>query len=187
MNPDKCFPSPLFLAIIIIIIIIIVIIIVIVIIIIILFVNYNSCAATTTTFTPIDNYLIACGSSQNITLAGRTFITDSQHSTKKSIILFIHNIYTSSARQEPVENPKQSRARDFPHLPPNQTIPLPRRRRILLVHSPEALLRFLQQDLLQQDDGVERSDATRRRRREICPAAMDPPLMERVFAANESV
>ncbi|KAF7832463.1 receptor-like protein kinase THESEUS 1 [Senna tora] len=37
--------------------------------------------STTTTFTPIDNYLIACGSSQNITFAGRTFIADSQHST----------------------------------------------------------------------------------------------------------
>ncbi|KAF7839785.1 receptor-like protein kinase THESEUS 1 [Senna tora] len=66
MNPDKCFRSPLFLA---------------VIIIIIVFVNYYSCAATTTTITPIDNYLIACGSSQNITFVGRTFISDSQHST----------------------------------------------------------------------------------------------------------
>ncbi|KAF7832508.1 uncharacterized protein G2W53_014841 [Senna tora] len=82
---------------------------------------------------------------------------------KKSIILFIHNIYTSSARQEPVENPKQSRARDFRHL-----TPLPRRRRLLLLHSPEALLRFLWQDLLQGDDDAERSDATRRRHREIC-------------------
>ncbi|KAF7832759.1 uncharacterized protein G2W53_015092 [Senna tora] len=83
---------------------------------------------------------------------------------KKSIIHFIHNIYNSSARQEPVENPKQSRARDFPHLPPNQTIPRPQRQRLLLLHSLEALLRFLRQDLLQQDDGAERSDITRRRR-----------------------
>ncbi|KAF7832763.1 receptor-like protein kinase THESEUS 1 [Senna tora] len=183
MNPDKCFPSPLFLTIIIVVIVIIVIIIIIII----LFVNYYSCAVTTTTFTPIDNYLIACGSSQNITFAGRTFIADSQHSTKKSIIIFIHNIYTSSTRQEPVENPKQSRARDFPHLPPNQTLPLSRRRRLLLLHSPEALLRFLQQDLLQRDDGAERYDATRRQCREICPVAMDPPSMVRVFAADESV
>ncbi|KAF7832439.1 zf-BED domain-containing protein/DUF659 domain-containing protein/Dimer_Tnp_hAT domain-containing protein [Senna tora] len=80
---------------------------------------------------------------------------------KKSIILFIHKIYTSSARQEPVENPRQSRARDFPHLPPNQTLPLPRRRRLLLLHSLEALLHYLRQDLLQRDDGTERSDATR--------------------------
>ncbi|KAF7832736.1 uncharacterized protein G2W53_015069 [Senna tora] len=61
------------------------------------------------------------------------------------------------ARQEHVENPKQSRAKDFPHLPPNQTLPLPRQRRLLLLHSPEALLRFLRQDLLQRDDGTERS------------------------------
>ncbi|KAF7832747.1 uncharacterized protein G2W53_015080 [Senna tora] len=106
---------------------------------------------------------------------------------KKSIILFIHNIYTSSARQEPVENPKQSKARDFPHLPPNQTIPLLWRRRLLLLHSPEALLRFLRQDLLQRDDGVERSNATRQRRREICLVAMNPPSVVRVFAADESV
>ncbi|KAF7832820.1 uncharacterized protein G2W53_015153 [Senna tora] len=106
---------------------------------------------------------------------------------KKSIILFIHNIYTSSARQEPVENPKQSRARDFTHLPPNQTLPLLQQRRLLLLHSPEALLRFLRQDLLQQDDGTERSDATRQRRQEICPVAIDPPSMVRVFAADESV
>ncbi|KAF7832739.1 uncharacterized protein G2W53_015072 [Senna tora] len=66
------------------------------------------------------------------------------------------------ARQELVENPKQSRARDFPHLSPNQTLPLPRRRRLLLLHSPEALLRFLRQHLLQRDDGAERSNATRR-------------------------
>ncbi|KAF7832586.1 uncharacterized protein G2W53_014919 [Senna tora] len=42
-------------------------------------------------------------------------------------------------------------------------------------------------DLLQQDNGAGRSDATRRRRREICPVAMDPPWMVRVFAADESV
>ncbi|KAF7832781.1 uncharacterized protein G2W53_015114 [Senna tora] len=106
---------------------------------------------------------------------------------KKSIIIFIHNIYTSSARQEPVENPKQSRARDFPHLTPNQTLPLPPRRRLFLLHSPDALLRFIRQDLLQQDDGAERSDAMRRRRREICPVPMDPPSMVRVFVADESV
>ncbi|KAF7839371.1 uncharacterized protein G2W53_007853 [Senna tora] len=101
---------------------------------------------------------------------------------KKSIILFIR-----SARQEHVENPKQSRTRDFPHLPPNQTLPLSRRRRLLLLHSPEALQRFLRQDLLQRDDGAERSDATRRQRQEICPVAMDPPSMLRVFAINDSV
>ncbi|KAF7832775.1 putative transposase [Senna tora] len=91
------------------------------------------------------------------------------------------------ARQEPLENPKQSRARDFPHLPPNQTLPLPRRRRLLLLRSPKALLRFLRQDLLQRDDAAERSEAMRRRRREICPVAMDPPSMVRVFAVDERV
>ncbi|KAF7832683.1 uncharacterized protein G2W53_015016 [Senna tora] len=80
-----------------------------------------------------------------------------------------------------------SRARDFRHLPPNQTLPLPRRRRLLLLHSPEALLHFVRQDHLQRDDGTERSDATRRQRREICPEAMDPPPMVRVFAADESI
>ncbi|KAF7832862.1 uncharacterized protein G2W53_015195 [Senna tora] len=38
-------------------------------------------------------------------------------------------------------------------------------------------MRFLQQDLLQRDDGTERSDATRRQRQEICPVAMDLPSM----------
>ncbi|KAF7832711.1 uncharacterized protein G2W53_015044 [Senna tora] len=90
-------------------------------------------------------------------------------------------------RQEPVENPKQSRARYFPHLPPNQKLALPRQRRLLLLRSAEAVLRFLRQYLLQQEDGAERFDATRRRQREICPVAMDPPSIVRVFAADESV
>ncbi|KAF7832536.1 uncharacterized protein G2W53_014869 [Senna tora] len=61
------------------------------------------------------------------------------------------------ARQETVENPKQNRARDFPDLPPYQTLPLPQRQRLLLLHSPEALLHFHRQDLFQRDDGAERS------------------------------
>ncbi|KAK7244371.1 hypothetical protein RIF29_39192 [Crotalaria pallida] len=32
-------------------------------------------------YTPLDNYLIACGSSQNITFQGHTFVPDSQHSS----------------------------------------------------------------------------------------------------------
>ncbi|KAF7832602.1 uncharacterized protein G2W53_014935 [Senna tora] len=116
---------------------------------------------------------------------------------KKSVILFIYNIYTGSARQEPVENPKQSRAKDFPHLPPNQTIHLPRWRRLFSFTLPKHFYVFFgkiccnettaSRDLLQRDDSIERSDATRRRRREICPAAMDLPSMVRVFAADESV
>ena len=35
------------------------------------------------TFTPRDNYLIACGSSQSITSQDRTFVPDSQHSSLK--------------------------------------------------------------------------------------------------------
>ncbi|KAF7832856.1 receptor-like protein kinase THESEUS 1 [Senna tora] len=42
-------------------------------------------------------------------------------------------------------------------------------------------------DLLQRDDDAERSDATRRWCRVICPVAMDPPSMVRVFAVDESV
>ncbi|KAM7251916.1 hypothetical protein ACFE04_023799 [Oxalis oulophora] len=33
------------------------------------------------TFVPVDNYLIACGSSHNVTLQGRTFVPDSQQSS----------------------------------------------------------------------------------------------------------
>ncbi|KAF7832580.1 receptor-like protein kinase THESEUS 1 [Senna tora] len=135
MNPDKCFPSPLFLAIIIII----------------LFVNYYSSAATTTTFTPIDNYLIACGSSQNITFAGRTFIFDPQHYT--------------------------SRVRDFSHLPPNQNT--------FSSAAAEASSPSLSRST--SAFSPTRSAATRRWRREICPVAMDPPSMVRVFAVDESV
>ncbi|XP_010089378.2 receptor-like protein kinase THESEUS 1 [Morus notabilis] len=32
-------------------------------------------------FTPVDNYLIACGSSRNVTFQGRTFVPDSGHSS----------------------------------------------------------------------------------------------------------
>ncbi|XP_022976416.1 receptor-like protein kinase THESEUS 1 [Cucurbita maxima] len=41
-----------------------------------LFMCIGSCAA----FTPIDNYLISCGSTQNITFQGRTYVPDSGHS-----------------------------------------------------------------------------------------------------------
>ena len=37
--------------------------------------------AFASSYTPRDNYLIACGSSQNITFQGRTFVPDSQHSS----------------------------------------------------------------------------------------------------------
>ncbi|XP_038686796.1 receptor-like protein kinase THESEUS 1 [Tripterygium wilfordii] len=35
------------------------------------------CHKSSASFTPIDNYLIACGSSKNVTLEGRTFVPDS--------------------------------------------------------------------------------------------------------------
>ncbi|KAG6607853.1 Receptor-like protein kinase THESEUS 1, partial [Cucurbita argyrosperma subsp. sororia] len=38
------------------------------------------CIGSYASFTPVDNYLIACGSSQNITFQGRTFVPDTQHS-----------------------------------------------------------------------------------------------------------
>uniref|UniRef100_A0A0A0LGD9 Protein kinase domain-containing protein n=1 Tax=Cucumis sativus TaxID=3659 RepID=A0A0A0LGD9_CUCSA len=38
------------------------------------------CIGSYATFTPIDNYLISCGSTQNITFQGRTFVPDSGHS-----------------------------------------------------------------------------------------------------------
>ncbi|KAF5461017.1 hypothetical protein F2P56_020846 [Juglans regia] len=43
----------------------------------ILFMVHGSSAS----FTPIDNYLIACGSSKNVTFQDRTFVSDSEHSS----------------------------------------------------------------------------------------------------------
>ncbi|KAF7832670.1 uncharacterized protein G2W53_015003 [Senna tora] len=76
---------------------------------------------------------------------GRTFIADSQHSTvqfqsQSSVIATINSSNIS---------------------PIYRTLPFLRWRRLLLLHSPEPLLRFLRQDLLQRDDGAERSNATR--------------------------
>ncbi|EEF27390.1 ATP binding protein, putative, partial [Ricinus communis] len=39
------------------------------------------CNRSFAAFTPLDNYLIACGSSQNVTFQGRTFVPDSGHSS----------------------------------------------------------------------------------------------------------
>ncbi|KAK3199159.1 hypothetical protein Dsin_022574 [Dipteronia sinensis] len=41
------------------------------------FVCHRSCAA----FVPVDNYLIACGSSQNVTFQGKTFVPDTEQSS----------------------------------------------------------------------------------------------------------
>ncbi|KAB1217211.1 Receptor-like protein kinase THESEUS 1 [Morella rubra] len=43
----------------------------------ILFMGHGSCAS----FTPVDNYLIACGSSKNVSFQYRTFVPDSEHSS----------------------------------------------------------------------------------------------------------
>lgn len=40
-----------------------------------------SCHGSSASFTPVDNYLIACGSSRNVTFQGRTFVPDSDHSS----------------------------------------------------------------------------------------------------------
>ncbi|KAF2570507.1 hypothetical protein F2Q70_00004940 [Brassica cretica] len=40
---------------------------------------FLSCYTSSALFTPPDNYLISCGSSQNITYQGRTFVPDSLH------------------------------------------------------------------------------------------------------------
>ncbi|XP_061367198.1 receptor-like protein kinase THESEUS 1 [Gastrolobium bilobum] len=45
-------------------------------------------------YTPPDSYLIACGSSQNITFQGRTFVPDSQHS---SLVLKTGNSFVASS------------------------------------------------------------------------------------------
>ncbi|KAB1224337.1 Receptor-like protein kinase THESEUS 1 [Morella rubra] len=43
----------------------------------ILFIGHGSCAS----FPPVDNYLIACGSSKNVSFQYRTFVPDSEHSS----------------------------------------------------------------------------------------------------------
>lgn len=70
-------------------------------------------------------------------------------------MFFIHNIYTSTTRQEPVKNPKESGARNFLHFPQNQTLPSSPTTTTLwlwmwlwspllfLLHPPKAFLRFL--------------------------------------------
>jgi hypothetical protein len=37
---------------------------------------YTACQESFASFNPIDNYLVACGSSHNITFQGRTFLPD---------------------------------------------------------------------------------------------------------------
>ncbi|KAK7401851.1 hypothetical protein VNO78_13669 [Psophocarpus tetragonolobus] len=61
------------------------------------------------TFTPHDNYLIACGSSQSITFQDRTFVPDSQHS---SVVLKTGNSAVASSNSS-VPSPIYQSARIF--------------------------------------------------------------------------
>ncbi|KAE8125751.1 hypothetical protein FH972_020525 [Carpinus fangiana] len=70
-----------------------------------LFMGHGSCAS----FTPVDNYLIACGSSKSFTFQGRTFVPDSDHS---SLVLKTGNSSVSSSNSS-VPPPIYQSARIF--------------------------------------------------------------------------
>lgn len=59
-----------------------------------LFMCNRSCAS----YSPVDNYLIACGSSQNVTFQGRTFVPDTRHT---SLVLKSGNSVSSSNTHAP--------------------------------------------------------------------------------------
>lgn len=70
-----------------------------------LFVRHGTFAS----FTPVDNYLIACGSSRNVTFQGRIFVPDSEHS---SLVLKIDNSSIASSNSS-VPSPIYQSARVF--------------------------------------------------------------------------
>ncbi|KAF3965247.1 hypothetical protein CMV_010545 [Castanea mollissima] len=70
-----------------------------------LFVRHGTFAS----FTPVDNYLIACGSSKNVTFQGRIFVPDSEHS---SLVLKIDNSSIASSNSS-VPSPIYQSARVF--------------------------------------------------------------------------
>lgn len=70
-----------------------------------LFVRHGTFA----TFTPVDNYLIACGSSKNVIFQGRIFVPDSEHS---SLVLKIDNSSIASSNSS-VPSPIYQSARVF--------------------------------------------------------------------------
>ncbi|XP_023880439.1 receptor-like protein kinase THESEUS 1 [Quercus suber] len=70
-----------------------------------LFVRHGTFAS----FTPVDNYLIACGSSKNVTFQGRVFVPDSEHS---SLVLKIDNSSIASSNSS-VPSPIYQSARVF--------------------------------------------------------------------------
>ncbi|QCD86790.1 receptor-like protein kinase THESEUS 1 [Vigna unguiculata] len=61
-------------------------------------------------YTPTDSYLIACGSSQNITFQGRTFVPDSQHS---SLVMKTGNSFVASTNSSSAPFPIYQSARVF--------------------------------------------------------------------------
>ncbi|KAF1899481.1 hypothetical protein Lal_00019609 [Lupinus albus] len=61
-------------------------------------------------YTPPDSYLIACGSSQNITFQGHTFVPDSLHS---SLVLKTGNSFVASSNSSSVPFPIYQSARIF--------------------------------------------------------------------------
>jgi serine/threonine protein kinase len=71
----------------------------------ILFMGHGSCAS----FTPVDNYLIACGSSKSFTFQDRTFVPDSDHS---SLVLKSGNSSVASSNSS-VPSPIYQSARVF--------------------------------------------------------------------------
>ncbi|KAL0001122.1 hypothetical protein SO802_014903 [Lithocarpus litseifolius] len=70
-----------------------------------LFVRHGTFAS----FTPVDNYLIACGSSKNVTFQGRIFVPDSEHS---SLVLKIGTSSIASSNSS-VPSPIYQSARVF--------------------------------------------------------------------------
>ncbi|CAL0303786.1 unnamed protein product [Lupinus luteus] len=61
-------------------------------------------------YTPPDSYLIACGSSQNITFQGHTFVPDSQHS---SLVSKTGNSFIASSNSSTTPFPIYDSARIF--------------------------------------------------------------------------
>ncbi|KAK9131643.1 hypothetical protein Scep_011171 [Stephania cephalantha] len=70
------------------------------------FVVHESCAA----FSPVDNYLIACGSAKNVSIQGRDFVPDSKQSS--FVFKGDHNVVSSSNSSVP--SPIFQSARVFP-------------------------------------------------------------------------
>ncbi|KAH7546472.1 hypothetical protein FEM48_Zijuj01G0204500 [Ziziphus jujuba var. spinosa] len=68
------------------------------------------CHGSSASFTPVDNYLIACGSPRNVTFQGRTFVPDSGHS---SLFVKSGNSVVASSNSSSVPSPLYQSARIF--------------------------------------------------------------------------